>query len=406
MSIYILDSDCLSIIFHYLHFAERVKFEAVCRKWRGVLLRYSINTDIRSIDISKFLKTANTDYYQQDSLSFEPTTIGILERCGPYLEELSLGGRWMKITQGVSDTIASYCYRLRVLDLGAVIIHGDISAILEEVADNLEVFSLEDTSWVDPNASKLITRYFDRMKKLRRLNMRAQSKYILNQLHDITGTLQSLDISTALREMSNSSLLSLLGKQQKLKELFMYPSPVLLNDEMISMLVELKELKTLRISHVPNDNYIVEFLGQIEAMKELKLREVRALTEEGLQAILSNLQKLKILSIAKCQNVFGFNALDHCHSLVELEITDNSNLIDEDLFSIFDMGLLKILRISRCNNVSHEAIMHALQRNQIETLDLTGSTMMTDEVLFAIASTQQELSYLSVNGCPKISRLP
>ena len=55
-----------------------------------------------------------------------------------------------------NTTKFSYCYRLRVLDLGAVIIHGDISAILEEVADNLEVFSLEDTSWVDPNASKLV----------------------------------------------------------------------------------------------------------------------------------------------------------------------------------------------------------------------------------------------------------
>lgn len=31
---------------------------------------------------------------------------------------------------------------------------------------------------------------------------------------------------------------------------------------------------------------------------------------------------------------------------------------------------------------------------------------MTDEVLFAIASTQQALAYLSINGCNKISRLP
>ncbi|CAJ0586369.1 unnamed protein product, partial [Mesorhabditis spiculigera] len=350
------------------------------------------------MNIAEFLKTTNTEYYQQDSLSFEPTTIGIIDRCGQYLQELSFGGRWMKVTQRISDSMASQCHALRRLDLSAVIIHGDISDVLDKVAENLEDFSLEDTSWVDPEAPKKITPYFPRMTRLRRLNMRAQSTAVLNELHNVGG-----ELDTALRDMRNSSLIKLLERQIGLKELVMCPSPVLLNDEFMARLLNLRALHTLRISHVPNEGYAIELLGQLEGLRKLALQEVRSLTEESLQLILTGLRKLESLSLAKCQNVYGFSALDHCHCLEELEISDNTNLVDDDLFSVFGLGGLKRLRVVRCSNVSTEVIVHALQRNQLETLDLTGSTMMNDEALFAIASTQNELGYLSVNGCYKTS---
>lgn len=42
-----------------------------------------------------------------------------------------------------------YCGQLVNLDLGCSIINADITPILESVADKLEQFSLESTSWVN-----------------------------------------------------------------------------------------------------------------------------------------------------------------------------------------------------------------------------------------------------------------
>uniref|UniRef100_A0A915DAW3 Uncharacterized protein n=1 Tax=Ditylenchus dipsaci TaxID=166011 RepID=A0A915DAW3_9BILA len=94
-------------------------------------------------------------FFQQDTINFEPKMLGILQRCGPFLKELGFGSRWLKISQPIIQHVARYCHQLTKLDLGCIILNADISPILKVVAHRLEYFSLEETSWTsEENAMK------------------------------------------------------------------------------------------------------------------------------------------------------------------------------------------------------------------------------------------------------------
>lgn len=42
----------------------------------------------------------------QEFISFAPTVIGVVKRCGRYVRIISFGQRWLKISQPIIDAIA------------------------------------------------------------------------------------------------------------------------------------------------------------------------------------------------------------------------------------------------------------------------------------------------------------
>ncbi len=61
---------------------------------------------MQRLNVAEYLSVYNWAYYQQDSITFTPTVIGLVKRCGPFVRELSFGARWFKITQPVFDAIS------------------------------------------------------------------------------------------------------------------------------------------------------------------------------------------------------------------------------------------------------------------------------------------------------------
>lgn len=58
------------------------------------------------------------------------------------------------VHQSQTNRVLRFCQQLTSLDLGCIILNADITPILESVAEQLEYFSLEETSWVNENFSE------------------------------------------------------------------------------------------------------------------------------------------------------------------------------------------------------------------------------------------------------------
>ena len=160
----------------------------IIEKCSRKLQQHSTYCDITKLDIANFLFSSSSEYFPQDSISFGPTIIGVVERCGPYVKELSFGQRWLRISQQVVDCITRYvkksqsalckipkicdffifekfrnCRQIKNLDLGAVILNADINGLLSSISPKLEHFCLEETTWLNSeHASKVIWFFFSK----------------------------------------------------------------------------------------------------------------------------------------------------------------------------------------------------------------------------------------------------
>jgi len=107
-----LNADCLLEIFSHLEFLQKVRIESVCRQWFYVLQSCTAYAEADKLDISEFLSSTNSEYYQQDNLNFEPLVKGVVKRGGPYVREITFGSRWFKISQAIIDHIAQCVFNI------------------------------------------------------------------------------------------------------------------------------------------------------------------------------------------------------------------------------------------------------------------------------------------------------
>ncbi|CAJ0591852.1 unnamed protein product [Cylicocyclus nassatus] len=368
-----LNRDCLAQIFLNLDFIERVRLENVCRMFYYVL---------------------------HDSLSFLPTVVGVIERCGRYVQQLSFGQRWLRISQPIIDCIANKCTRLRVVDLGAVILSADLSPLLEKIAPQLEEFSLEETSWINNQYAAKVQNYFKDMKRLRKLNLRS-ALFQLTKLADLPMTLKFIEISGA-HAFPPETLLEFLEGRDELEEFHASPVPML-DDDIIDAIGSLPNLRHLSLGHNQNSELNFEGLAFLTKLETLRFNNLFGLTEASLHAILSRVENLEEISLIKCKNVLGYTALNCCTQLHSLEIRNTMNLANEDLLTLCSYGNLKRLIIANCFNITTRGVTIALTHCQLKELTINKCGPVTDEMMYTLASTQRELETISIAECTSIT---
>ncbi|VDO41304.1 unnamed protein product, partial [Onchocerca flexuosa] len=91
-----LHEDCLISIFQKLDFIDRVRLEVVCHKWFEILQKQASYSNIKEVNMADFLANDSSGYFQQEFISFAPTVIGVVKRCGRYVRMISFGQRWLK----------------------------------------------------------------------------------------------------------------------------------------------------------------------------------------------------------------------------------------------------------------------------------------------------------------------
>uniref|UniRef100_A0A0K0DHP5 F-box domain-containing protein n=1 Tax=Angiostrongylus cantonensis TaxID=6313 RepID=A0A0K0DHP5_ANGCA len=321
-----LNKDCLSQIFLNLDFTERVRLEHVCRMFHYVL---------------------------QDSLSFLPTVVGVIARCGCYVEQLSFGQRWLRISQPIIDCIANNCNRLSVVDFGAVILDADLSPILDRIAPQLQEFSLEETSWVN-------IEYAEKVKRILFLY---------------------LEIGGA-HSFPSEVLVQFLENHEQLEQLHASPVPVL-DQDIISAISSMKNLRHLSLGHSYSTDLQFSELCNLMKLESLHLNKavvvherkrktillfqnIHGLNDASLRVILSRVQNIEQISLINCKNILDYTALGCCVQLHSLEIRNTMQLANEDIYELCTYGNLKRLILSNCFNFSSRGVNIALMRCQLK----------------------------------------
>ncbi|VDK29469.1 unnamed protein product [Gongylonema pulchrum] len=438
-----LHEDCLIPIFQKLDFIDRVRLEAVCYKWFRVLqvkFNHQTNDDenvpqfaesrnqmqasyanVTRVNVADFLENDSSNYFQQEFLSFAPTVIGVVKRCGRYVRSISFGQRWFKISQAIIDAIAEHCTRLTELDLGCVILDADISVLLERIGENLESFSLEETSWVNNEDGDKVQNFFQQMKKLKRINLR-RALFKLDKLYELPPCLESIEISGA-RSLPAEIFNAFLVLHPNLTELEISPLPVA-DDMTISYISDLRTLRNLQLGYIQKEarDFPMEpiaFCNNLQCLHILasifryfsynkktsqkrqahEFQNCNALTGQSLRLILESLVNLRSLAIIGCSNVFDYSPLSQCRQLESLNIGHSLHISDEELIPLAAHKKLRSLTITKCFNISNNSILTILHNCILNDISLVNCEGITDEVLYSLASNQHEIETISVQGC-------
>ncbi|VDK48717.1 unnamed protein product [Anisakis simplex] len=388
----VLNTDCLIQVFQNLAFFERVRLERM----------NACYSNITELNVADFLGTNSGNCYQQDSLLFAPTVVGIVERCGRYVHRISFGQRWQKISQAIVDTIAVYCNRLRELDLSCVIMNADISALLDKTAENLEIFSLEETSWVRNEDGNKVQEYFYRMKKLRKINLR-RAMFNLDKLHELPECLEFLELSGA-HKFPVESFNEFLKTHPYLKELALCPLPVadLLTLEYLSNLPRLIDLQIGYVLKEPYDFPMLS-LALCVSLQSLHFQCCNALTTRDLRVILEELQNLRSLTIINCAKIFDYSCLSFCRRVEQLTIANTIQISDDDLTSIAVHQQLRSLTIQSCVNVTNASIIIVLRNCTLREITLVNCENIGDETLYTLASSKHIIHSIAVQGCRAVT---
>ncbi|VIO98743.1 Uncharacterized protein BM_BM10564 [Brugia malayi] len=397
-----LHEDCLISIFQKLDFIDRVRLEVVCHKWFEILQKQATYANIKELNMADFLVNNSSGYFQQEFISFAPTVIGVVKRCGRYVRMISFGQRWLKISQPIIDAIADYCTRLTELDLGCIILDADISILLEKTGENLEIFSLEETSWVNKDDGDKVQDFFQRMKRLNKINLRRAS-FKLNRLHELPSCLKSIEISGA-NSLPAEILNVFLALHPNLTELEL--SPLSVTDDMtLSYISGLPALQSLHIGYIQKEAQVLpmEPLAFCSTIQNLHIQNCTALTGQSLRLILEGLVNLRSLTVMSCSKVFDYSSLSQCRLLDSLSIGYSPHLSDEELIPLAAHKRLRSLTLNKCFNITNSSVLTIIRECTLNNIALINCDGITDEVLYSLASIQYVIETISVQGCACIT---
>ncbi|KAI1719417.1 F-box/LRR-repeat protein 2 [Ditylenchus destructor] len=408
-----LNTDCLLRIFIKLDFTSRVRLETLPCAF----------SDITKLDASRYVQPTTSNYFQQDTIDFEPKIVGILRRCGPTLREIGFGSRWLRISQPIIDHIAKYCQQLTRLDLGCVILNADISPILRNVAQKLEYFSLEESSWIKEEHALKVNYYLGRMKSLIRLNLR-KFVYSLDNIVGVSYNLEIVDLS-GTRQLSLKVLGEFLSSHVNLKEVTICPFPNFhcqhsappttkfsglegddpeLLQTAIDAFKELNALTFLSLGHIRKDFLSLKPLAELTNLRVLHIQDCKCIDSGSLKHILTRTNQLRILSLVDCPRIEDYSSLSRCTALCELEIRHTTQLSDHDVDLLAQNGMLKRFRLEKCNNITNKSIVTLVCHCPLIELELSKCENIGED-LFALKPVwnNMRINILSLNGTSAIT---
>lgn len=187
-------------------------------------------------------------------------------------------------------------------------------------------------------------------------------------------------------ELAKSSItdkgLRAIGGLLSLKHLDISDTKV--SDEGVQSLLALRGIKYLDISRTR-----ISDAGAVELAKLKRLEVLNAdetdIGDEGVHRIAENCKRLRILSLNRTK-VTGNSlaSIKMLAGLEKLELAGNSNIDDEDVWNIDDLGNLWLLDLSN-TNVTTAGISRLSGHKNLEFLFLTG-TAVDDDVIPVLAS--------------------
>ncbi|TKR86728.1 hypothetical protein L596_011257 [Steinernema carpocapsae] len=398
MEITQLPDDCLQGIFSHLPLKQKVYIERVCRSWRNILLRHASHSNTEFVDFSELVpSSANQD-------QFEYILGEAIERVGTYVQRLTFGGKWHRITQSVIDSLSQKCKRLQSLDISASIIEADIGNLMKIMRNHLQHISTEDSSWAQEEQAQQMDSQFSILINLQSLNVRGITS-ALKSLDRLPPTLKSADLSS-IQNLSPESFLNFLKAQKGLTDLRLNPLSVL-NKDIINAIGALSRLENLEIgcpsivsrpSQLPLDS-----ITQLGGLKSLSISYCNIIDSLCLLQLSYKLRKLRTLKLKKCQMIDDFSPLHNFSKLECLKIAESKNLRDSDLIRIADKKKLKHLTVINCSGITSLSIKAIIRQCPLIELNLEKCENIGDEIFSTLAASTHTIESISLKGCSSIT---
>ncbi|KAF7631076.1 hypothetical protein Mgra_00008666 [Meloidogyne graminicola] len=420
---------------------------------------------MKTLNLAEFINENNLKDLSDENKSstiIEQKLNGILERAGPYINEINFNHSWPIISQSIIENIKEKCSQITKLELGWIRINADITPLLDIVYPLLEELSLEESSWNGQNSQEneaKIGPFLIKMKNLRRLNLRKFAGPLDDLAKIEGGKIEYIDVSEA-KQINSDILVTFLSQNNQINSLYLCPMPnqclaliaasttsainiptafigftqqkikekqnYKINNEnnlikikkrksadlqtLINQIGNMPKLKTLWIGHLPYTSYFLDLssIGNCLQLKHLHLKECMALDSNSLKLILGGILKdqLRQLSLLNCQKIEDFNCLSICSSLIQLDIEKSKTLNDESINGLALNGKLKIIRINNCPKVKDCGILSIFSNcptlKEIEIIKCSGisSQIFSDKKYFL---NSEQIERISISGCETIT---
>ncbi|KAE8594928.1 hypothetical protein XENTR_v10015383 [Xenopus tropicalis] len=138
----------------------------------------------------------------------------------------------------------------------------------------------------------------------------------------------------------------------------------------VSSLVALKHLHTLHLDHTQVSQHSLMMVTSLPALSTLTLSGVVSLNSDKVLEGLSGLSLTRVvLPGRRCLSDFGLSYLSGLRSLIELDLTDHTQITDQGVQYISALDMLRTL--SLCNtSVSDSGLLHLRGLRNLENLSL------------------------------------
>ncbi|KAF7988680.1 hypothetical protein HCN44_001253 [Aphidius gifuensis] len=373
-----LDNDCLAKIFLYLPTIELFYIEQVCQRWKLVV-------QLAWQDTKKYID----NLYKNCNLLKQLHIEKIINRCGHHLNHLVLS---KNCDSSIIKIIADNCHNLVRLELKFKTINeNNFTRVFSRMAklkvikieDNRDRFNTNDhiTHILDsiPEGIEEIFFHsacnaFEHFNAIRLISLQhCEFGLDLMQKISLKKTIIYIDFEKSVLK----SGLPLLSNLINLKHLNLDFVMGCTSEALVHITDECKNIKYLNLSACLgiSNNALINIKKLIN-LESLYLQYLQNVNENVLTGIIENCKNLKCLNIAACSSIPG-SVLDEINRLNKLEklvITRLDNATDFMLIGFYN---LKILRCSRCTNITDCGIMFVIQNcHNLEDLrvDETGVT--------------------------------
>ncbi|KAK4582280.1 hypothetical protein RGQ29_025452 [Quercus rubra] len=300
--------------------------------------------------------------------------------------------------------IAVKCKDIRSLDLSYLPISDKcLPSILN--LQYLEDLALVGCFGIDDNSLAVLKNGCKSLKKLDMSSCEKITHIGLSSIFSCTICLEQVTLANGFSV--NLDLADTLNKLSKLQSIKLDGCPVTCAGlgAIGDWCVSLKELSLSKCSGVTDEGLTYLFTKQ----KDLRILDItccRKITDVSISHITSSCTDLSSLKMESCTLVprEAFILIgQRCHSLEELDLTDNE-IDDEGLKSISKCSKLSSLKLGLCLNITDEGLAHiGMSCLGLKELDLYRCTGITDSGILAIAGGCPGLEMINIAYCKEIT---
>lgn len=177
-----------------------------------------------------------------------------------------------------------------------------------------------------------------------------------------------------------------------------------LNDSAIREISNTKSLIKLELDSCTfeEDTSLIFTLPKLELLSLQSMENI----DDCLINITNESKNLKHLSLINCKNV-SVDAFKKLSSLINLEYLNIPNLqcLDDDIISGVANGCksLQHINISRCQNISEDAIIKLTNLKSLKYLDIRDIQNVNDNIIINIGNNCKKLTSLYIKSCKNVS---